>query len=211
MRAFVGFWPGASMRPSPLTVLLPLLLASLLGACSTTGPCGGDQAYLQAVDRPPLRLPSEITPSERLSPLVIPPVAPDAARLNPEPRCLEEPPSFFARPGAAADSSEDAVRAWARAWSEGQVDAVMGMYADNFAAPDGGGSAAYLEQRERQVSSGRAPSANIEDVTVTAAGADRRVVTFVQRFGQDGVRRELTLVREGNAWRIVSERTLEVL
>ena len=199
------------MRPSPLTLLLPLVLASLVSACSTTGSCGGDQAYLQAVDRPPLRLPPEITPSERLSPLVIPPVAPDAARLDPEPRCLEDPPPFFARPGAAADSSEEAVRAWARAWSEGQVDAVMAMYASNFEAPGAGGSAAYLEQRERQVSSGRAPSANIEDVTVTAAGADRRVVTFVQRFGQDGVRRELTLVREGNTWRIVSERTLEVL
>jgi hypothetical protein len=37
------------------------------------------------------------------------------------------------------------------------------------------------------------------------------VVTFVQRFGDGGLRKELTLVREAAGWRIVSERTLEVL
>ena len=42
------------------------------------------------------------------------------------------------------------------------------------------------------------------------AGADRRVVTFVQRFGEGAVRKELTLAREGELWRIVAERTLEV-
>ena len=42
-------------------------------------------------------------------------------------------------------------------------------------------------------------------------GGDRRVVTFVQRFGDGGLRKELTLVREAAGWRIVSERTLEVL
>jgi len=33
----------------------------------------------------------------------------------------------------------------------------------------------------------------------------------VQRFGDNAVRKELTLVREGPGWRIVSERTIEVL
>jgi hypothetical protein len=46
---------------------------------------------------------------------------------------------------------------------------------------------------------------------VTPSGADRRVVTFVQRFGEGAVRKELTLVRDGATWRIVAERTLEVL
>jgi hypothetical protein len=48
-------------------------------------------------------------------------------------------------------------------------------------------------------------------VNVTTVGADKRVVTFVQRFGDDRVRKELTLAREKQGWRIVSERTLEVL
>jgi len=37
------------------------------------------------------------------------------------------------------------------------------------------------------------------------------VVTFVQRFGDGALRKELTLVREPAGWRIVSERTIEVL
>jgi hypothetical protein len=36
-------------------------------------------------------------------------------------------------------------------------------------------------------------------------------VTFVQRFGDNAVRKELTLVHEPAGWRIVAERTLEVL
>ena len=46
---------------------------------------------------------------------------------------------------------------------------------------------------------------------MTAQSADRRTVTFVQRFGGNHVRKELVLVREGGNWRIVSEKTLESL
>ena len=46
---------------------------------------------------------------------------------------------------------------------------------------------------------------------VSTVGADKRVVTFIQRFGDGAVRKELTMVREGAVWRITSERTLEVL
>jgi len=55
------------------------------------------------------------------------------------------------------------------------------------------------------------PDLLVEEITVTQQGTDRRVVTFVQVFGDDRVRKELTLVREGQNWRIVSERTTEVL
>ena len=77
--------------------------------------------------------------------------------------------------------------------------------------PGEGGSVAFLEQRREQVASGRAPEPRLEEMTVTTAAGDRRVVTFVQRFGDGGLRKELTLVREASGWRIVSERTLEVL
>ena len=63
----------------------------------------------------------------------------------------------------------------------------------------------------QQVETGRSPEPRLEDVVVTTPGADRRVVTFVQRFGEGGVRKELVLEREGTLWRIVAERTLEVL
>ena len=210
MRAFRTS-PVPLMHVNLLRRLLPAFLLVVLAGCGTTQSCGRNDEYMQAVDRPPLNLPEGLASTERISPLTIPPASPDAAKLDPMPRCLDEPPQYFARKGTVADPAEEAVRAWATAWAERRADAVTGMYSPSFQAPGEGGSAAFIEQRTQQVASGRAPSARLEDVTVAAVGADRRVVTFVQRFGDDGVRKELTLVREGQVWRIVSERTIEVL
>ena len=64
------------------------------------------------------------------------------------------------------------------------------------------------DQRQEEAA-GKPPAPSVDDISVTAAGPDRRVVTFVQRFGDDAVRKELTLQREAQGWRIVAERTLE--
>ena len=194
----------------PYLSLLAALLPALAG-CNTQRSCGGNQDYLAAVDRPPLQLPPGLVASERVDPLQIPAASPTPVRLDPAPRCLDQPPPYFARAGAVADTSEEAVKAWALAWNQRDVDTVMAMYADNFQSPGGGGSVAYLDQRREQVTAGRSPSPNLEDVQVTTVSANRRVVSFVQRFGDDGVRRELTLDFDGANWRIVSERTVEVL
>jgi hypothetical protein len=201
------------MSSNPLRpILTVLLLVSLVGCSSMRGrQCEGNQDYLAAVDRPRLQLPPEITPSERVAPLAIPQADPNPNRLDPEPACLDEPPSFFSRKGAAVDPAEEAVRSWAAAWAARKPDAVIAAYSPSFEPSGTEGSGPWLEQRREQVSTGRVPEAKLEDVTVAAAGADRRVVTFVQRFGDGAVRKELTLVREGTSWRIVSERTIEVL
>jgi len=196
--------------PRLLALALPL---ALLSGCGTTRTCGGDTDYLQAVERAPLRLPPEVTPTERIQPMVIPPVDPNPAKLDPQPRCLDEPPKFFARKASttAADPAEEAARLWAWAWASRKADTVIEMYSPNFQAAGETGAAAFLEQRRQQIETGRPPEPKLEDVAVTASGADRRVVTFVQRFGEGAVRKELTLAREGEIWRIVAERTLEVL
>ena len=201
------------MRLTPLRLLaLVLSLVALTGCSTTSRSCGGDTEYLQAVERPPIKLPPEMTPTERIQPLVIPPVDPSPTTLDPAPRCLDEPPKFFARKAATTtDPAEEAVRLWAWAWASRKTDTVIQMYSPNFQAAGEAGAAAFLEQRRQQIETGRPPEPKLEDVTVTASGADRRVVTFVQRFGEGAVRKELTLAREGEIWRIVAERTLEVL
>lgn len=191
-----------------LTLAFPLLV---LVGCSSTPSCGGNMDYLEAAERPPLQLPPEITPTERIQPMVIPPVDPNPTTLDPVPGCLDEPPRFFARKGSVSDPAAEAVRAWAAAWAARNADAVIGAYSASYQSATEGESADFLAQRRQQVASGRQPEPNLEDVKVATAGADRRVVTFIQRFGDGAVRKELTLVREGNAWRIVAERTLEVL
>lgn len=201
------------MRLSPPRLLAFVLPLAVLAGCGTTSSrtCGSDTDYLQAVERPPIKLPPEVTPTERIQPMQIPAVDPDPVRLDPQPRCLDEPPRFFARTGAAADPVEDAVRLWAWAWASRKADTVLQMYSPSFQAPGEGGAQAFLKQRQQQVETGRSPEPKLEDVVVTASGPDRRVVTFVQRFGDGAVRKEMALEREGALWRIVSERTLEVL
>jgi len=197
------------MRASYLRFSAAVLLMMLAG-CHSNPPCENTKAeYKTAVDRPRLQLPGNLSQSERMQPLVIPSVPANPQQLDPAPRCLDEPPSYFARKGAVAETAEDVVKAWATAWNGRKVPAVMQMYSPSFQAPGTEGSAEFLQQRSEQVATGRLPAAKLDDMQVTATGADHRTVTFVQRFGDDRVRKELVLVREGGNWRIVSERTLE--
>lgn len=210
MRASCMAPPVKMMRSTPLRLFLLAFPLLLLAGCGTTGTasCGDDQHYLQAKERPRLDLPPGVMGSERIAPIVIPPAAPDSQKLDPQPRCLDYPPQYFARKPAAPGSPEAAVRAWGAAWAERKPEVVMQTYASSFEAPGQGGSAAFLSEREEQVATGTPPSAVLQDLVVTGNAADRKTVTFVQVFGDQKVRRELTMVRDGQSWRIVSERTL---
>ncbi len=199
------------MRPTLPHLLALILPLTALAGCGTTRSCGGDTEYLQAVERPPIKLPPEVTPTERIQPMRIPAVDPSPQQLDPQPRCLDEPPKYFARKAVAADPAEEAVRVWAWAWASRKSDTVIQMYSPGFEATSEGGAAAFLEQRRQQIETGRPPEPKLEDVVVTAPAPDRRVVTFVQRFGEGAVRKELTLALEGQLWRIVAERTLGML
>ena len=69
-------------------------LVFVLSACNSTPKCTGDHEYTQAVDRPRLDLPANVTASERMAPLVIPPADPNPEALDPPPNCLDEPPPY---------------------------------------------------------------------------------------------------------------------
>jgi hypothetical protein len=80
----------------PLRFLLPALAAVALAGCGTTQSCGDNQDYLTATERQRLDLPPGVMTIEREAPVVIPPAAPDPQKLDPQPRCLDFPPPFFA-------------------------------------------------------------------------------------------------------------------
>lgn len=201
------------MRLNPLRLLALVLPFVALAGCGTTGTtsCGSSTDYLAAVERPRLQLPPEIEPTERLQPLAIPSIDPNPTALDPVPECLDQPPRYFARKGSVADPAAEAARAWAAAWAARKPDAVIAAYSTRHQASGEGPSTEFLDQRRKQVETGRPPEPGLEDVNVSTVGADRKVVTFVQRFGEGAVRKELTMVREEGNWRIISERTLEVL
>ena len=89
----LGFWQRWFLAAS---------LTLALVACNSTPKCVGDDEYLQSVERPRLDLPANVRASERMAPLVIPPVAPDPEALDPAPSCLDEPPPFAVGRRAAA-------------------------------------------------------------------------------------------------------------
>ncbi|HVN42862.1 MAG TPA: hypothetical protein VMT50_08765 [Steroidobacteraceae bacterium] len=84
-------------------LLLPVVgLAALTGCSPMRASCFDDLTYLQAHERPRLQMPEGVAASERITPVVIPPVAPDAAKLDPQPRCIDNPPSYFGKKGPPA-------------------------------------------------------------------------------------------------------------
>jgi len=200
------------MRPTSLPAALwsGLAIVALLSGCSSTSyTCSGNGEYQKAQDKPRLAMPAGVSGGEKVTgSLVIPPPPKEVTKLDPPPKCLDDPPSYFGpRKEVAADSVEATVNAWAASWAAKNADAVAGLYSQQFQAGEGGAGPS-LEQRRQEVANGNAPSPKLEEMNVLVAGADRRIVTFVQRFGDNAVRKELTLKREPAGWRIVAERTL---
>lgn len=189
-------------------LLLPLLAAC--GGGSEQVCAEKNEPYLTSRNNPLLKVPDGMTQPNRSEALAIPetkPVSHSAGRTS----CLDEPPSYFRSTGTTARSPEEVVASWAQAWANREADAVVALYSSTFTAPtDSAGSAAWLEQRREQVATGPVPDSVVEGMRVEPDGSDRRVVTFVQKFGTNSLRKELILVREGGSWRIVAEKVAEV-
>jgi hypothetical protein len=192
-----------------IRVFAVLAAAATLAACGSGGACiSPDEPYLSARNHEPLRIPSGMTPPNRSEALAIPDV-PGASRTASAERgrCLDEPPSYFRASGITARSPEEVVASWAQAWANREADAVIALYSTNFKAPtDSAGASAWLEQRREQVAIGPVPDAVVQGLVVEPDGPDRRIARFVQKFGANSLRKELTLVRESGSWRIVEEK-----
>jgi hypothetical protein len=186
---------------------LCVLSLSLLAACGGNKELTCDDSdgpYRAARSNPPLHVPDGMSQPNRSEALAIPDTQPGkAGRAS----CLDAPPSYFRSTGTVARSPEEVVASWAQAWANREGDAVVALYSTQFAAPtDSAGASAWLEQRREQVATGPVPDSMVQGLKVEPDGADRRVVTFVQRFGTNALRKELVLVRESGSWRIVEEK-----
>jgi hypothetical protein len=197
------------MRPCALRKLswLFALCLPVLAACggSERTCTDSDEPYLGARSNPPLRVPDGMSQPNRSEALAIP--AEKAARAAGRSSCLDAPPSYFRSSGTVARSPEEVVASWAQAWASREADAVVALYSTQFVAPtDSAGASAWLEQRREQVATGPVPDSMVQELKVEPDGADRRIVSFVQRFGVNALRKQLVLVRESGSWRIVEEK-----
>jgi hypothetical protein len=195
------------------------LLALLAAAMTLLSACGGgndtcidpDEPYLSARNNAPLRVPEDMTAPNRSEALGIPEEKQAPQQHAGRTSCLDEPPSYFRSAGTVARSPEEVIASWAQAWANREADAVVALYSTTFTAPtDSAGSAAWLEQRREQVATGPVPDPMVTSLKVEPDSADRRVVTFVQKFGANSLRKELVLVRESGSWRIASEKVADV-
>ena len=184
------------------------LSIALLAACGGSEPTckESDEPYLGARTNPPLRVPDGMSQPNRSEALAIP--APkSAANAAGRGACLDQPPSYFRSTGTVARSPEEVVASWAQAWANREADAVIALYSTQFVAPtDASGASVWLEQRREQVAMGPVPDSMVQGLKVEPDGADRRTVSFTQRFGANALRKQLVLVRESGSWRIVEEK-----
>jgi hypothetical protein len=194
------------MKPLVLIFALsPLLLA----ACGGSDPSCIDpnEPYLAARSNPALQVPDGMTQPNRTEALPIPADKGGADNKAGSGACLDAPPSYFRSTGTVARSPEEVVASWAQAWANREADAVVALYSTQFVAPtDSAGSSAWLEQRREQVATGPVPDSMVQGLKVEPDGADRRVVSFTQRFGANALKKQLVLVRESGSWRIVEEK-----
>jgi hypothetical protein len=184
-----------------------VLSVSSLAACGGSEPTctDPDEPYLGARTNPPLRVPDGMSQPNRSEALAIPAAKPTNA--SGRSACLDSPPSYFRSTGTVARSPEEVVASWAQAWANREGDAVVALYSTQFVAPtESAGASAWLEQRREQVATGPVPDSMVQQLKVEPDGADRRVVSFVQRFGVNALRKQLVLVRESGSWRIVEEK-----
>jgi hypothetical protein len=193
------------------------IIASLVVASLALAGCGGEaqtcskprEPYEVARDTGPLRVPEGLNRPDKAAALPIP--AKSAKPQTERTSCLEEPPSYFRSSGTVARSPEEVVASWAQAWAGREADAVVQLYSSTFVAPtdSSGGAGAWLEQRREQVATGPVPDPMVEKLKVEPDG-EKRIATFVQKFGTNSLRKELVLIRESGSWRIISEKVSDV-
>ena len=193
---------------SLLRCILALSFLPLLAACGSSEPgcIDPDEPYMAAHNNAQLQVPEGMTQPNRSEALSIPSEKAAAGKPGSN-ACLDSPPSYFRSTGTVARSPEEVVASWAQAWANREADAVVALYSTQFVAPtDSAGSAAWLEQRREQVATGPVPDPMVQGMKVEPDGADRRVVSFTQRFGTNALKKQLVLVRESASWRIVEEK-----
>ncbi len=101
---------------------------------------------------------------------------------------------------------------WSGAWSAQDVAAYLGFYADDFQPTGGLDRSAWEALRRERLRRPRWVQVRIENVQVVSAQGDTVRVRFDQDYRsdryRDRTRKELTLVRTPEGWRIRAERSL---
>jgi tetratricopeptide (TPR) repeat protein len=123
------------------------------------------------------------------------------------------PASAPVLPAAVASSDKDieqAVRAWATAWSTKDMNAYLGSYAKNFDTPKNLPRKAWEEERRDRIMGKSRISVKVSDIT-TKSNGNNATVKFRQTYDADALstssRKTLELNKVGDRWLIAKETT----
>jgi tetratricopeptide (TPR) repeat protein len=115
---------------------------------------------------------------------------------------------------AAADPSAEILKTvddWAAAWSRKDADAYLTFYARDFKTPGGEARESWEKTRRARISAPKSISVSLASPKVTMDGADRATVIFQQNYKSDVLksnsRKTLTLIRAGDGWKILEEKS----
>jgi tetratricopeptide (TPR) repeat protein len=118
-----------------------------------------------------------------------------------------------AAPAATKQNPEEvlkALNAWARAWSENDVDGYLAHYATDFQTPKGETRGDWEAQRKVRIAKPRKIDVAVESPKVTFNESNRVTVTFRQRYESGGLKvastKTVVMVKAGEKWLIQQER-----
>jgi len=141
------------------------------------------------------------------------PVASKTAAMPPvaktEPQATKKPAATKSESGDAKSAVERAVQAWAKAWSNQDVDAYLGAYAKDY-APEGMERSAWESLRRDRISKPAQIKVELDELEVAQDGG-KASASFLQHYQsdryRDSGRKTLSLERQQDgAWKITAER-----
>ena len=141
-----------------------------------------------------------------VAPTVVAPVAPTATA----PATTTPAQALPAAVAASDKDIEQAVQAWAKAWSSKDMNAYLGAYAKNFDTPKNLPRKAWEQERRDRIVGKSRISVKVSDL-VTKTNGNTAVVKFRQSYDADALstssRKTLELNKVGDRWLITKETT----
>lgn len=104
---------------------------------------------------------------------------------------------------------------WATDWAGQQVEGYLDAYAEAFQPGQGMAREQWEAQRRQRLARPESIEVQLGDFDIQFRGDDRASVTLVQYYRSerysDTVRKRFQLIRTGDSWKILTEKTIEVL
>ena len=192
------------------TTLQPKL--TLIRELFAPGGKGINPAAAKPVAATPAASPAPVVVAPAAAVVVAPAVKPAAPIISTAP-AANAVPAAPATMTAASNSDKDveqAVQAWAKAWSSKDMNGYLGAYAKNFTTPKNQMRSAWEEERRARIVGKSRISVKVSDV-VTKTSGNTATVKFRQTYDADALqtssRKTLELTKVGDRWLIAKEST----